>query len=238
MGKSMGPKMKQPSQPSMKLQLKQQMKKGAIPNDMGLLPDTFIMPVWSKRPSLVSMLRERLQLERFRVFQRLKDFLAFGLYYYKSPKPRPNHRLWKTKWVAKALQTQAYTAFAEGDIAVLKKVCNDGILASFRARLAERPSGQRLQWTLHKYTSTPRVVCHRAGMVPGMPGVGIRQAVVRIKSQQSLTRLSQTSTQETQPLVEEKTEYVVVQTRMWNGQEEGWMFWGTVEESDWKKALE
>lgn len=37
--------------------------------------------------------------------------------------------------------------------------------------------------------------------------------------------------------VREVKEYVVVQRRMWGEKEEGWIVWGTVEESDWRSVV-
>ena len=61
---------------------------------------------------------------------------------------------------------------------------------------------------------------------------------MQIRSQQSLERLTPeghvvAGTGE----VREKTEYIVVQKKMWDKKEEPWMVWGTVKESDWRMAI-
>ena len=121
---------------------------------------------------------------------------------------------------------------------VLTKMCCDGLLTTFRRRLAQRPTSEGWKWTLHRYLTTPRVVSHKAAQVPGLSGAGLRQAVVQIRSQQSLERL----TPEGKVIagtggVREKTEYLVIQKKMWNEKEEPWMVWGTIEESNWKEAI-
>ena len=78
---------------------------------------------------------------------------------------------------------------------------------------------------------------HRAAMLPGTNGAGIRQAVVKIKSRQSLERLNEhgraiAGSGESQ----DKVEYIVIQRKYWEGGEQQWLVWGTVGESDWKKA--
>ena len=121
-----------------------------------------------------------------------------------------------------------------GDLALLRNTCSDGLLDSFQYRISSRPAGQGLRWTLHKYTRRPRVVSHRAVALPMVEGAALRQAVVRLQSRQSLARIQAGG--EMEPAAgeaQEVKEYVVIQRRMWKEQEEPWMVWGTVEESDW-----
>ena len=117
---------------------------------------------------------------------------------------------------------------------MLKKTCSEGLFASFQSRIASRPANQKLRWTLHQYTRRPRVVSHRAVVLPMVKGAALRQAVVALHSRQSLTHLK--ADWEMSPdtgEVKEVKEYVVVQRRMWKEQEESWMVWGTIEENDW-----
>ena len=71
-----------------------------------------------------------------------------------------------------------------------------------------------------------------------MKGYAIRQAVVRIRSRQSLERFSADDA-----LVpgsgnaQEKIEYVVVQRNTIDNKESPWKVWGTTTESDWKRAV-
>lgn len=53
---------KQPAQPSMKTR-GLEMSKSEMPQDMGLLPGTFVRPLWRDMPSIFQQPRERLQLE-------------------------------------------------------------------------------------------------------------------------------------------------------------------------------
>jgi len=195
------------------------------------------MPSRLKRPSVFRSTRLRLQLEWHRLKTRVTDL--GGVIYYKwgiakKPNPRPKLALRNTGRIAQALHTQMYTAFADGDLTLLRKTCSDGLLASFQSRIASRPTGHGFRWTLHQYTRTPRVVSHRAVVLPMVKGAALRQAVVRLQSRQSLIRSKVDG--ETEPDngdVKEVTEYVVVQRRMWKEHEEPWMVWGTIEESHW-----
>ena len=79
---------------------------------------------------------------------------------------------------------------------------------------------------------------NRALALPLGEGGALRQAVIRIRSRQSLETLKADG-QAVEGTVEPKdvTEYMVVQRMMWKGKEEPWMVWGTVEENDWKEVV-
>lgn len=67
----------QPSQPSISVQRSRAMQKamrdGEIPEDLGVLPQTFIMPFGSKRPGWIANWKGRLRLERARWWARVQD---------------------------------------------------------------------------------------------------------------------------------------------------------------------
>jgi len=131
-----------------------------------------------------------------------------------------------------------YTAFAENDLTTLTSTCTSGLLSSFTSRLATLPPNETLRWTLHAYTRRPRVVSHRAILLPMFKGAALRQAVVKLQSKQSLARVRKDgSLVEGTGGVREVREYVVVQRRMWSEKEERWMVWGTVEEGDWRGVV-
>ena len=120
----------------------------------------------------------------------------------------------------------------------LEKICADGLLETFRRRIEQRSPKEQLRWTIHRYLSSPRVVSHKAASFPEVSNSGLRQAVVRIRSRQSLERYNESGdlipgTDQTQ----DKKEYIVVQRKRWDGRDEDWMIWGTLGESDWKKAI-
>lgn len=118
-----------------------------------------------------------------------------------------------------------------GDVHTLRKICGEGVMASFLSRIQARNPRERYEWKLHKYTKFTRVVSDRAVRLP-MELSGQRQAVVRIQSRQSLTKYRPDGSvvpgtgQE-----KELREYVVIQKRLLNGKEEPWFVWGTTEET-------
>lgn len=66
---------KQPAQPSMKTR-GNQMSKAEMPQDLGLLPGTFIRPLWRDMPSIFQLPRERLQLEWLWIKQGVQNFFG------------------------------------------------------------------------------------------------------------------------------------------------------------------
>lgn len=69
-------------------------------------------------------------------------------------------------------------------------------------------------------------------------GSAVRQAVVRLQSQQTLAQVkSNGEVGEASAKVKEVKEYVVLQRRIWKEREEPWKVWGTVEETDWKTVV-
>jgi len=69
----------------------------------------------------------------------------------------------------------------------------------------------------------------------------MRQAVVRIRSRQSLRRVDvgrDVGGEEEGRDVKEITEFVVIQKRLWKGTEEKWKVWGTTEETSAKAMKE
>ena len=125
---------------------------------------------------------------------------------------------------------------ARGDTATLTTICADGLRESFRSRIAARSPTERIRWTLHQYTRAPRVVSHRAMMLP-VKGAAMRQAVVRIQTRQSLAKITEVGPDGREKMAKgtgqekEIREYVVLQRRIWKGVEEPWIVWGTTEET-------
>ncbi|KAL8779565.1 MAG: hypothetical protein Q9213_006870 [Squamulea squamosa] len=196
------------------------------------------MPTGRRKPSIFSEPRRRLQLELYRARQRFIELkMGWSYRYLSKKKPRPKMGLRRIAPTAQALYRQMYTAFADGDITTLSTICTEGLLASFKSRIAARPRNERLRWTLHKFSRGPKFVSHRVAVLP-FKGSAIRQVVVRMRSRQSLARMVSGGPGRPDALVEgtgeEKpvSEYLVLQRRMWKEEEEPWMIWGTTEETN------
>ncbi|KAI9819206.1 MAG: hypothetical protein M1827_007362 [Pycnora praestabilis] len=205
-----------------------------MPTDLGMLDGTFIMPSPANRPSYFTAPRDRLKMAWHRIKRQAADLISVLIYKRLTKKPRPKLNLRKTAPTALALHRQMYTAFAEGDTNILRQICADGLLESFRARIGAR-RGEKWQWKLHRYSKSTRVMSNRAAQMP-IEGAGFRQAVVRIQSIQSLTRIKPDG-QTVSGTGQEKEirEYVVIQKRLWKGKEGPWIVWGTTEETTIEK---
>ena len=89
---------------------------------------------------------------------------------------------------------------------------------------------------MRRYKSRPRIVSHRASALAREES-GLQQAVVKIQSLQSFARFQRKPKGELELLegtdeVKERLEYLVIQKMMFDGVEEPWKLWGTVEETD------
>ena len=85
------------------------------------------------------------------------------------------------------MTVRALTPSSRGDLHTLSQLCCDGLLRSFEARLAVRPRARRLRWRVTRKLARPRVVSHVAAIGAGAtPGFGVRQAVVRLRTRQTL----------------------------------------------------
>jgi protein MBA1 len=133
----------------------------------------------------------------------------------------------------------------DGDTNTRSSLACEGLRTQLLSRISARPKNSAYVWTLHRYVGKPKVVSHRAAILPIDDGTGnktaMRQAVVRIKSVQSLKRTDERATPEEREGKEmEVEEFVVVQRRVWRGTEERWRMWGTTSESrveDWASVI-
>ncbi|OAT10879.1 hypothetical protein BDBG_06658 [Blastomyces gilchristii SLH14081] len=228
------------------------MRDGSIPDDMGLLPGTFIRPLWRNMPSIFRYPKERLWMEWVSLRAKFQDFVGVLAYCkYLNAKNKLPLRLRERKRAARDLYKTMYTAYAAADTATLDNICCDSLRDQFLKRISKRPpQAKKLVWTLHKFIKFPfsttltgsRVIADRAAQVAH--GVGIRQVVVRIQSRQSLVRPqppaaeSPNEAKRTQPQAaageaksQTSTEYIVLQKMLVAGKEGDWKVWGFVNES-------
>ena len=113
-----------------------------------------------------------------------------------------------------------------GDVDTLGEICADGLREKLKARLKARGK-ERVIWEFHE-NEKPRVVSSRAADLGD--GFGLRQAVVRVRSRQSLIRYRADGTRYFQTGDEKDVEeYVVIQKQKFHSEEGPWMLWGTIE---------
>lgn len=105
------------------------------------------------------------------------------------------------------------------------------------ARIARRDPKERLDWSVSKYFARPKLLSHRATELPWQiegKKAGVRQAVVRISSEQLLrTRVIGSGGGEKlgEEMVKRVVENVVVQRRLVSGKEDDWVIIGFAEET-------
>ncbi|EEH34840.1 hypothetical protein PAAG_05887 [Paracoccidioides lutzii Pb01] len=220
--------------------LMQKMDADSIPDDLGLLPGTFIRPLWRHMPSIFKYPKERLWMEWVSLRSKFQDFVGVVAYCkYLDKKHKLPLRLRERKRVALDLHKSMYTALAAADTATLQNICCSGLYTNFSNRIARRPEhAKKLIWTLDKYIKFPfsmtltgaRVITDRAANIGH--GVGIRQIVVRIQSRQTLSRTPPPVTKEAQSKTpvrakqQDSTEYIVLQRMVIGGKEKNWKVWG------------
>ena len=74
------PSVKRQSAPSQSLAMekarKAALESGQLPDDVGLLPDTFIMPRGRNKPTWFSDYKVRLRMERKRLYTRIREIVS------------------------------------------------------------------------------------------------------------------------------------------------------------------
>lgn len=85
-------------------------------------------------------------------------------------------------------------------------------------------------WELVRYNGRAKLVSHRGAKIP-IEGAAIRQAVVRIRSTQKLTRWVKGVLVEGSGREKDIEEYLVVQKMAKDWKESGWVVWGTTRET-------
>ncbi|KAI7094388.1 hypothetical protein KC352_g39477, partial [Hortaea werneckii] len=180
----------------------QAMRSGNIPDEMGLLPQTFIMPRMKNRPSWFSNFSDRKKMEWTRLRTRITELGSLFVFRFVAVRPRPRLHLLSIPGVARDLHKSMYEHFAAGNLTPMENQICEGMLGSLRSRIAQRNPNTGLKWTLHKYLSRPKLASYRAAIFPEQKGEknternGIIQAVVRIHSLQSLQHIKRMSTRD------------------------------------------
>ncbi|KAL4894180.1 hypothetical protein BDV59DRAFT_15185 [Aspergillus ambiguus] len=229
------------------------MSRSELPTDLGLLPGTFIRPLWRDLPSIFTHPKERLQLEWLWLKSGFQSFASVIVYSKITFKGLPL-RFRERRQVARDLHQRMYTAFAAGDVPTIRKLCCTGFANDLTSRITSRAKDEAVTWSLTKYNRTPatlftgvRVLADRATQIPEIPDSGVRQVVVRITSRQETSKMrvvsapaptpagpgprkTQPQTRALEPVGPAKqqdcTEYLVFQKLRWFGQEEDWRVWG------------
>ncbi|KXT00997.1 hypothetical protein AC578_4448 [Pseudocercospora eumusae] len=265
----MSGKARQRPQKSMSIQQKELTEKfqasGESLNYIGVIEGTFIPPTGNKLPSILSNTRDRWKIEKYRLRSFLNYMLArFMAFWYVKPALKLERG--KTPKIAQEIYEEMYKAFAAGNVTSpnVEGKLVPGFVKSLQTRINQRRQGETLQWKLHEYLERPRCVSYVFAM-PNVKGsndqrTGIMQAIVRIRSRQSLVHLKRMRVldphgsqqfvvadvpvdRDGQAIPEEKieeeerknakdmTEYLVLQRRLRQGEVGEWQAWGMTTET-------
>nr|OQO32282.1 hypothetical protein B0A51_00341 [Rachicladosporium sp. CCFEE 5018] len=238
--------MKQPAQQSMSRARKEQeqtmLQSGQFPNDIGLLPDTFILP---RNP------RERYNwtIRKRWLYTRFWEWIATYQLRFMTRKPRPRLHLSRIPALAQDLHTRTLTAFAAGDLTPIQSSLSQGIFSSLKSRLATREPNTITSWHLLATLRSPKLVSYKPILLPSSSSDKTAQrdnwnlqAVVRLHTRQILQNLKKTAKRGAggkmveevavlgKPEVKEVVEYVVLQ-KVWRKARAGeWGLWGFADE--------
>ncbi|KAK8202051.1 hypothetical protein M8818_005576 [Zalaria obscura] len=209
------------------------------------------MPFGANRPSILTDYKRRWTLEKERIKRMVIDLVAVLSVKYRFVKPRPDLQYFQVTKIAKGLYESMYEQFATGNLDPIRPRLCESIEENLTARIANRPKNTHLQWKLHRYIGRPALMSYRAGMMQlnddNEKQTGITQAVVRIRSEQSLRRVKRVRAADGKVLEvleegsvmgandgskgKEVVEYFVIQRMIRNGVWGDWMIWGTTQES-------
>ncbi|KAK6330888.1 hypothetical protein TWF718_003086 [Orbilia javanica] len=196
-----------------------------------LLPSTFVTPPFSRRPSIFTDTKNRIDFEWVRLKIKAQDLVSRYLARIWHSDPFVRKDLIPS---AEALHRNMYTAFARGDTDALSRICGRDLYNTFRNRIISRPANVQFSWKFSGYNSKSRVMSHKVGMLGQGKGDenSIRQAVVRIDSTQSLIKGVDGKVVKGTGEPTKTVEYIVLSKRRKEGVPEGpWIVWGTVTES-------
>jgi protein MBA1 len=242
------PKIRQPAQPSISRTQKEQqatmIRSGQVPDDVGLLQDTFILPRkaeerWSWK------LRKQWLKKRF--------VEIYGMAAFKwLIKPRPKLEVFEIAPKAARAHREMYHLFADGNVDSLERRVCSGLFGSLRRRVLQRAPNTYLRWEIKKELSPPALCSFKAAVLPGGKGEqkdernAQIQAVVKLHTLQSLQHVKRISKREGKDgkgaIVtreedigneeeKESVEYVVMQRTIRKGKLGEWQIWGFTEET-------
>jgi protein MBA1 len=243
--------MKQPAQPSISRAQKEQqeamIRSGQVPDDVGLLQDTFVLP---RASTSIACAAASSSGRRTRMLD------TYGMLAFKwLVKPRPKFELSSIAPKAAEMHREMYGAFAEGNLErVQSKVCS-GLFGSLRGRVQQRAPNTYLRWSVKKQLASPRLCSFKAAVLPGPKGESAEernaqiQAVVKLHTLQSLQHVKKVSKRVNNRIVtqeelvgseeeKESVEYVVVQKTLRRGKMNNWQVWGFTNETSLNQLLQ
>lgn len=239
------PKMKQPAQPSIQRTQREQqaamMRSGNMPDDIGLLPETLVLP---RKPE--ERYSWRLRKEWLKI--RFMEVYSMAAFKYFMVKPRPDLEMFKVAALAAKMHKQMYHAFADGNLDALENRVGSGLFGSLRGRVVQRAPNTFLRWSVKEQLAEPKLCSFKAAVLPGNEERTEKnaqiQAVVKLHTVQTLQHVKRVSKraggkgavvtrEEDMGPKEEKEsiEYIVLQKIIRKGKVSDWKVWGFAEET-------
>lgn len=186
----------------MAVQLKAQqasaMRDGSILDHLGIMDNTYVPPSGKNLPSYFSNFSDRWKLQKYGFFSYIEQLKAVFIAWW-MVRPRPKLEKRKIPSITKELYEQMYAHFAAGTLQHLEGKLSPGLLGSLRNRMAQRAPNSALVWHLHRYYGKPEVMSFKFTVFPdgsNKERMGIEQAVVKIKSKQSLQHIERVRTRD------------------------------------------
>ncbi|KAF2150373.1 hypothetical protein K461DRAFT_280393 [Myriangium duriaei CBS 260.36] len=192
------------------------MASGRMFDEVGVLPDTFVLQPAAERPSWTQAFADRWLWEKARAKDRVikaYQFIAIKFFMVRLTPPEAhaalplwsriksyfpprsgwyNFQLLQSAMIADALYKDMYTALAAGNLDRVEGKLKRDVLASLRSRVLSRGSHTDTRWKLEKYNAKPRTVAYTVALVdPNKPKwrqTWMQQAVVEMDTEQSLVR--------------------------------------------------
>lgn len=194
------------------------------------LPDTFVSPTWTQLPSF---LRPKYALRFYWIWfkNRIVDRLQMLAFKMSSSRGK---RWWNRSMridrsllgpLTEQLHRKMYKALARGDAEELRDICLGGVFQKHCSLIASRKPTETYEWTC-KLLKTPRVVSDK-GVRLSDDGTMLRQAVVKMRTRQRLTKKVDGKLAKGTGKDVDITEYVVLQSIYELWEPRPWKVWGT-----------
>ncbi|KAF2440558.1 hypothetical protein P171DRAFT_435350 [Karstenula rhodostoma CBS 690.94] len=226
----------QPGKASSSQQEEQFSDERNVPDDIGLVPGTFVhAPLF---PLTRFSLKDRMSYEWKWLRARLTSWYQLWRFR-RSFTENPPHMYWLSLKNRKTLSQDAvlkykalYESFANADSKAISTMCASGVAQEFQTRIESRPAGVRMQWNVQGEPSC-KIVSNVASplSLPGFEDTGLHQVVFRIQSKQTLRfgeskESRKKKDQDSAATSSDIVEYFVLQKQFIRGSAKGWKVWG------------
>ncbi|KAF1817843.1 uncharacterized protein K489DRAFT_328693 [Dissoconium aciculare CBS 342.82] len=202
---------------------------------LGVIDGQYVKPTGANAPSWRSSPLARLSLEiRSRITALRLRCTSYYVRRWKISPPVPAPHTAEIIRATKALYEDIYTAFGNGDLAPVRDRLAPGFHDTLSQHIRERRPDTTRQWRLERYVGEPRVAAKaakEAAKAAKRDANGMLQAIVRIRSVQSLVTVARKRTWDRARRTT-SVEYFVVQKKIRHSRvDPDWQAWGAAQES-------